>query len=116
MQDKRITVTGGKGFLGKHLLKKLQDKGYRRIAVADLPEYNLVDLGDVKRMYEDAKPDVVIHLAAKVGGIGFNQENPASLFYDNIMMGVQLIHEGHLRKIDKFVALGTICAYPKFTP
>ncbi|MGZ3578845.1 MAG: GDP-L-fucose synthase family protein [Syntrophales bacterium] len=116
VQDKRITVTGGKGFLGKHLLKKLQDKGYRRIAVADLPEYNLVDLGDVKRMYEDAKPDVVIHLAAKVGGIGFNQENPASLFYDNIMMGVQLIHEGHLRKIDKFVALGTICAYPKFTP
>ncbi|MGZ3593113.1 MAG: GDP-L-fucose synthase family protein [Syntrophales bacterium] len=116
VQDKRITVTGGKGFLGTHLLKKLQDKGYRRIAVADLPEYNLVDLGDVKRMYEDAKPDVVIHLAAKVGGIGFNQENPASLFYDNIMMGVQLIHEGHLRKIDKFVALGTICAYPKFTP
>ena len=116
MQDKRITVTGGKGFLGTHLLKELQDKGYRRIVVADLPEYNLVDLGDVRRMYEDAKPDVVIHLAAKVGGIGFNQENPASLFYDNIMMGVQLIHEGHLRKIDKFVALGTICAYPKFTP
>ncbi|MGZ6223921.1 MAG: GDP-L-fucose synthase family protein [Syntrophales bacterium] len=116
VQDRRITVTGGKGFLGTHLLKKLQDKGYRRIVVADLPEYNLVDLGDVKRMYEDAKPDVVIHLAAKVGGIGFNQENPASLFYDNIMMGVQLIHEGQLRKIDKFVALGTICAYPKFTP
>ncbi|HEX7533822.1 MAG TPA: GDP-L-fucose synthase [Syntrophales bacterium] len=116
MQDKRITVTGGKGFLGTHLLKKLQDKGYRKIAVADLPEYNLVDLGDVNRMYEDTKPNVVIHLAAKVGGIGFNQEHPASLFYDNIMMGVQLIHEGHLRKIDKFVALGTICAYPKFTP
>ena len=67
-------------------------------------------------MYEATKPDVVIHLAAKVGGIGFNQENPASLFYDNIMMGVQLIHEGNLRRIDKFVALGTICAYPKFTP
>lgn len=116
MKDKRITVTGGKGFLGKHLIKKLQDKGYGKIAVADLPEYNLVNRGDIQRMYEATKPDVVIHLAAKVGGIGFNQDNPAPLFYDNIMMGVQLIHEGYLSKIDKFVALGTICAYPKFTP
>jgi GDP-L-fucose synthase len=116
VKDKRITVTGGKGFLGKHLIKKLQDKGYGKIAVADLPEYNLVNRGDIQRMYEATKPDVVIHLAAKVGGIGFNQDNPAPLFYDNIMMGVQLIHEGYLSKIDKFVALGTICAYPKFTP
>ena len=116
MKGKRITVTGGKGFLGKHLLRKLRDKGYRKIAVADLPQYNLVNIVDVRQMYEDTKPDVVIHLAAKVGGIGFNQEHPASLFYDNIMMGLQLIHEGYLRKIDKFVALGTICAYPKFTP
>ena len=109
-------VTGGKGFLGKHLLKKLQDKGYHNIAIADLPEYNLVNISSIQKMYEDTRPDIVIHLAAKVGGIGFNQENPASLFYDNIMMGVQLIHEGYLRQIDKFVALGTICAYPKFTP
>ena len=116
MKDKRITVTGGKGFLGGHLINKLRDRGYRKIAVAGRPEYDLVNLGDIQRMYEDTKPDVVIHLAAKVGGIGFNQEHPASLFYDNIMMGVQLIHEGYLRKIDKFVALGTICAYPKFTP
>jgi len=116
VQDKRITVTGGKGFLGGHLVKKLQDKGYQKIAVAGRPEYDFVNLGDIKRMYEATKPDVVIHLAATVGGIGFNQEHPASLFYDNIMMGVQLIHEGYLRKIDKFVALGTICAYPKFTP
>jgi len=116
VKGKRITVTGGKGFLGKHLLRKLRDKGYRKIAVADLPQYNLVNIVDVRQMYEDTKPDVVIHLAAKVGGIGFNQEHPASLFYDNIMMGLQLIHEGYLRKIDKFVALGTICAYPKFTP
>ncbi len=116
MKDKHITVTGGKGFLGKHLVTKLQDQGYKRIAVADLPEYNLVDVGGVRQMYADTKPDVVIHLAAKVGGIGFNQEHPASLFYNNIMMGVQLIHEGYLRKIEKFVALGTICAYPKFTP
>jgi GDP-L-fucose synthase len=116
MHDKRITVTGGKGFLGKHLLGKLAEKGYRNVRVADLPEFNLVRLEDIRHMYEEQRPDVVIHLAARVGGIGFNQARPGELFYDNIMMGVQLIHEGHLRRIDKFVALGTICAYPKFTP
>lgn len=114
--NKRITVTGGKGFLGKHLIKHLQEKGYKSIDVADLPEYNLVRIGDVQGMYETTKPDIVIHLAAKVGGIGFNQQNPASLFYENAMMGIQLLHEGYIRKIQKFVALGTICAYPKFTP
>jgi GDP-L-fucose synthase len=84
--------------------------------VADLPDYNLIRPEDIRRFYDEQRPDVVVHLAAKVGGIGFNQENPGSLFYDNIMMGVPLLHEGYLRKIDKFVALGTICAYPKFTP
>ena len=116
MKNKRITITGGKGFLGRHLIRKLQEKGYQNLSIADLPEYNLVRLEDVHRLYEDLKPDIVLHLAAKVGGIGFNQENPGALFHDNIMMGVQLLHEGYLRKIDKFVALGTICAYPKFTP
>ena len=116
MQDKRITVTGGKGFLGAHLLRELGRRGCRRVTVADLPEYNLVRIEDVQRLYDEQRPDIVIHLAAKVGGIGFNEANPASLFYDNIMMGVQLMHEGFLRKIEKFVALGTICAYPKFTP
>jgi GDP-L-fucose synthase len=116
MKNKRITVTGGKGFLGTHLIRKLQEQGFQHVAIADLPEYNLVDLYDIKRMYEESKPEIVIHLAAKVGGIGYNQGNPASLFYDNAMMGIQLIHEGYLNKIDKFVALGTICAYPKFTP
>ena len=115
-KDKRITVTGGKGFLGGHLILKLREMGYGNISIADLPEYNLVLIEDVKRMYEEYRPNIVIHLAAKVGGIGFNQDNPASLFYDNIMMGVQLLHEGYMRKIEKFVALGTICAYPKFTP
>ena len=116
MKNKRITITGGNGFLGKHLIKAFRNHGHENIVVADLPDYNLIDLGDVRRLYEETKPDIVVHLAAKVGGIGFNRENPGSLFYDNIMMGVQLIHEGYLRKIDKFVALGTICAYPKFTP
>jgi nucleoside-diphosphate-sugar epimerase len=113
--ESRITITGGKGFLGTHLIRKLQALGCQHISIADLPEYNLINLPDIQRMYNDQKPDIVIHLAAKVGGIGFNQENPASLFYENAMMGIQLIHEGYLRKIDKFVALGTICAYPKFT-
>ena len=116
MQGKNITITGGKGFLGHHLIRTLGERGYKHIAVADLPEYNLTQLEDIRRLYVEQKPDVVIHLAAKVGGIGFNQENPASLFYDNAMMGIQLLHEGYLKKIEKFVALGTICAYPKFTP
>jgi GDP-L-fucose synthase len=114
--EERITITGGKGFLGRHLIRKLKEMGYRNLSIADLPEYNLVRVEDVRRMYEETQPNIVIHLAAKVGGIGFNQENPGSLFYDNIMMGVQLLHEGCLQKIAKFVALGTICAYPKFTP
>ncbi len=113
---KRITITGGKGFLGTHLINKLSEWGSQQITIADLPEYNLINLEDIRRMYDEQKPDIVIHLAAKVGGIGFNQENPASLFYENAMMGIQLMHEAYLRGIEKFVALGTICAYPKNTP
>ena len=116
MQHKRITITGGKGFLGKHLIRAFERRGCRHLSVADLPEYNLTRIEDVHRLYDDQQPDIVVHLAAKVGGIGFNQQNPGSLFYDNIMMGIPLLHEGCLRKIGKFVALGTICAYPKFTP
>ena len=116
MKDNRLTITGGKGFLGRHLVRIFRERGYDQILVADLPEYNLIRPEDIRRLYDEQRPDIVIHLAAKVGGIGFNQENPGSLFYENIMMGVQLLHEGCLRKIKKFVALGTICAYPKFTP
>lgn len=114
--EKRITVTGGKGFLGTHLIKKLKDSGCVNVQIADLPEYNLTDLNDIRRMYRETNPQIVIHLAAKVGGIGYNQEKPAELFYDNLIMGAQLMHEAYLRNIEKFVALGTICAYPKFTP
>ncbi len=116
MKDKRITITGGKGFLGSHLIRQMRQQGYGHLTIADLPDYNLVNIVDVRRLYEDLRPDIVIHLAAKVGGIGFNQENPASLFYENAMMGIQLLHEGYSHGIEKFVALGTICAYPKFTP
>ncbi len=116
LRSKRITITGGKGFLGGHLINKLKEKGYKYLFIADLPEYDLVSYEDIKRMYDDSKPGIVIHLAARVGGIGFNQENPATMFYENLMMGAQVFHEGYLRKVEKFVAIGTICAYPKFAP
>ncbi len=116
LREKTVTVTGGRGFLGRHLIHALGSRGCGKVLIADLPEYDLVNLTNIRRMYDEQKPDIVIHLAAKVGGIGFNQENPASLFYENAMMGIQLIHEGYLHGIGKFVALGTICAYPKFTP
>jgi len=116
LREKTVSVTGGRGFLGRHLIRALESHDCRKVLVADLPEYDLVSLADIRRMYDEQRPDIVIHLAAKVGGIGFNQENPASLFYENAIMGIQLIHEGYLHGIGKFVALGTICAYPKFTP
>ena len=116
IKDKRITITGGKGFLGKHLVRAFAARGCTAVSVADLPEYNLLRPEDIRRLYDEQRPDIVVHLAARVGGIGFNQANPGLLFYENIMMGVPLLHEGHLRGIAKFVALGTICAYPKFTP
>jgi GDP-L-fucose synthase len=116
LRTKKITVTGGKGFLGTHLVGKFRERGYEQVSVADIPEYDLRSLESVRKMYDDLGPDVVVHLAANVGGIGYNQANPGTLFYDNAIMGIQLIHEGYLRQIKKFVALGTICAYPKFTP
>ena len=115
MQDKRITVTGCTGFLGSHLIRKLRDKGYTNIFCVRHKDYDLVKLIDIQQLYEDSNPDIVIHLAAKVGGIGFNQKNPATLFYENVMMGTQLLHEAYVRQVEKFVAIGTICAYPKFT-
>lgn len=116
LATKRICVTGGAGFLGTHLIRRLKEHGAREIFVPQYPEYDLVREADIIRMIDTAKPDIIIHLAAKVGGIGANREKPGEFFYDNLMMGVQLIHHSWLKGVEKFVAIGTICAYPKYTP
>ena len=116
LATKRICVTGGAGFLGTHLIRRLKEHGAREIFVPQYPEYDLVREADIIRMIDTAKPDIIIHLAAKVGGIGANREKPGEFFYDNLMMGVQLIHQSWMKGVEKFVALGTICAYPKYTP
>jgi len=113
-ENRRVVVTGGAGFLGGFVTGGLQERGCKNILVPRIEDYDLVEMGDIIRMYEDMKPDVVIHLAAVVGGIGANREHPGEFFYKNLMMGVQLIEQARLRKIEKFVAIGTVCAYPKF--
>jgi len=113
---RRVTVTGGAGFLGRHVVRKLKERGCKNVFVPLIEDYNLVRIEDIRRMYDDGRPDIVIHLAAVVGGIGANREHPGKFFYENFMMGVQLMEEGRLRGIEKFVAIGTICAYPKFAP
>jgi GDP-L-fucose synthase len=115
-KDRRIVVTGGAGFLGGYIIDGLQKRGCKNILVPKIEDYNLVNLSDVVRMYDDMKPDIVIHLAAVVGGIGANRQHPGKFFYENLMMGVQLIEQARLRNLEKFVAIGTVCSYPKFTP
>jgi GDP-L-fucose synthase len=114
--NKRILVTGGAGFLGSFVVEKLRERGCKDVYVPRSKDYNLVEMEAVKKIYRDAKPDIVIHLAARVGGIGANLANPGKFFYDNLMMGVQMMEVGRQVGIEKFVAIGTICAYPKFTP
>lgn len=116
LSQKRLCVTGGAGFLGKHLIARLEHYGAKDIFVPRSAEYDLVKGDDIARMIDDAQPDIIIHLAAKVGGIGANMEKPGEFFYDNLMMGIQLIHQAWQRGVEKFVAIGTICAYPKYTP
>lgn len=115
-KNQRFVVTGGSGFLGKVLTQKMKERGATEIFIPRIEDYDLVDPVAIDRLLEDAKPDVIIHLAAHVGGIGANSEHPAEFFYDNLMMGVQLMHKAWQTGVKKFVAIGTVCAYPKFTP
>jgi GDP-L-fucose synthase len=115
-QARRVLVTGGAGFLGTHVVNRLQAVGAGHIFVPRQRDYNLVDPQSVGRVLEDTEPDIVIHLAALAGGIGANRARPAEFFYQNLMMGVQMMHAAWKAGVEKFVAIGTVCSYPKFTP
>lgn len=114
--NRRIVVTGGAGFLGQHVLARLRAAGAAAVVAPRSSEYDLRDAQAIDRMYRDHTPDLVIHLAAVVGGIGANREHPGSYFYDNLLMGVQLMEYARRHGVEKFLAIGTICSYPKFTP
>ena len=115
-ENKRVCVTGGAGFLGSFVLDALNLRGAANIFVPHIEQYDLVDPRDIQRVLDRSKPDIIIHLAALAGGIGANRTRPADFFYINLMMGVQLMHEAWKNNVEKFVAIGTVCAYPKFTP
>ena len=114
--NKRIVVTGGSGFLGKHLINRLERAGCHNVIVPIHKEYDLTRIDAIERLFNEQKPEVLIHMAAVVGGIGANRENPGRFFYENAIMGIQLIEAARRFGVEKTVVLGTICAYPKFTP
>ncbi|GAB4351712.1 MAG: GDP-L-fucose synthase [Candidatus Abyssubacteria bacterium] len=114
--SKKVLVTGGAGFLGLYVVEKLREAGCKNVSVPRSAEYDLTKEEQIVRLLEDTRPDIVIHLAAVVGGIGANRKHPGSFFYKNLMMGVQLMEQARLHGVKKFVATGTICSYPKFTP
>lgn len=115
-KTRRVVITGGKGFLGYHVTGALKKRNPEAIFPLGMNDCDLRDVDSIRKMLKETRPNLVIHLAAKVGGIGANMEHPAEFFYDNLMMGVQLVHECWKHGVDKAVLLGTVCAYPKFTP
>jgi GDP-L-fucose synthase len=114
--DRKVMVTGGAGFLGRHVVAKLRERGARDIFVPRSADYDLRDRPAIDRALTEGRPEIVIHLAAVVGGIGANRENPGAFFYDNAIMGIQLIEQARRFGVEKFVTVGTVCSYPKFTP
>ncbi|MEK9149303.1 MAG: GDP-L-fucose synthase [Candidatus Desantisbacteria bacterium] len=115
-KDKRVIVTGGAGFLGSYIIERLRERECREIFIPRRRDYDLTKEADVERLYRDTKADIVIHLAAVVGGIGANLENPGKFLYENLVMGAMMMEHARKNNIKKFTAIGTICAYPKFTP
>ena len=115
-EKKRVSITGGDGFLGGHLISSLKKKKPNKISIVSHSDYDLVNNDDVKRMYHDQKPDIVFHLAATVGGIGINQKNPGKFFYENAIMNLQVIHNAHLTNVNKIISIGTVSVYPENSP
>jgi GDP-L-fucose synthase len=115
-KHKRVTVTGGQGFLGSRVVAQLKERGAAEVSTFSSREYDLTRQTEIARMYRDLRPEVVIHLAARVGGIGANRANPGRFFYDNAIMGIEMMEQGRQNNVDKYVQVGTVCAYPKFAP